>query len=217
VSIVVIIPVYNGEHFLKEAIDSVHAQTVQPDGIMVVDDASTDRSFDIAASTGASVLRYKDRKGQGHALNVGVRNTTGKFLTFLDHDDLWLPTKLELQLKAFEDAEEDRQPLEAVTGFAEQFYEGSSRVDPPRAARLTTGLMIRREALERVGPFKPELGHGMQLEWFARAHGLGLKLRILQDTVYRRRVHGQNSTLVERGRSGYMDAIREIRKAKPGG
>jgi glycosyltransferase involved in cell wall biosynthesis len=212
VSIAVIIPVHNGENFLGQAIASVFAQTVQPDEFLIVDDGSTDSTFEIAARQRVTVIGVYEPGGQGHALNVGIRNTTSEFLTFLDHDDLWLSRKLELQLGAFE-----LDPkLEAVAGFAEQFYEGSAKVDPPRAARLTTALMIRREAMARIGPFRPELGHGMQLEWFARAHGMGLKLRILPDTVYRRRVHGKNSTLVEPGRSGYMNAIREIRKSKKG-
>ena len=211
-SVAAIIPVHNGENFLEQAIASVRAQTVTPEELLVVDDGSTDRTFEVAARARVSVLGVYDPGGQGHALNVGIRNTTSEFLTFLDHDDLWLPRKIELQLAAFELDEK----LEAVAGYAEQFYEGTDRVDPPRAARLTTCLMIRRAAMERVGPFRPELGHGMQLEWFARAHSFGLRLRILPDTLYRRRVHGQNSTITDPSRQGYMHALREIRK-KPHG
>ena len=95
-----IIPVYNCERYLAEAIESVLAQTYRPIGIIVVDDGSTDGSADVAKSFTDPQVRYfyQPNSGQGAARNQGTNLARGSFFTFLDADDLWTDNKLELQL-----------------------------------------------------------------------------------------------------------------------
>src|SRR5687768_8169523 len=96
----VIIPNYNYGIYLGQAIDSVLKQTYSKVEIIVVDDGSTDNSQDI-------LIKYKEKitfikqanKGVGAARNTGVKNSSGEFVSFLDSDDIWLPTKLERQLE----------------------------------------------------------------------------------------------------------------------
>ncbi|HWE06168.1 MAG TPA: glycosyltransferase, partial [Rhizomicrobium sp.] len=87
----VIIAVRNGERFLGEAIRSVLAQVSATDELIVVDDGSTDRSAQIAASTADPRVQLiqQDRRGVSAARNRGVSAANGCFLAFLDHDDLW--------------------------------------------------------------------------------------------------------------------------------
>ncbi|HWL93334.1 MAG TPA: glycosyltransferase [Phycisphaerae bacterium] len=97
----VIIPTFNRLRLLREALDSVHAQTVRPHEVIVVDDGSQD---DIGAGvadhpTKPIVIR-QSRQGPGAARNRGVREATGDVIAFLDSDDIWLPTKLERYLAA---------------------------------------------------------------------------------------------------------------------
>ena len=96
----VVIPVYNGSNFLKEAIDSVIAQTYHNYEIILVDDGSTDTTWDIIQSYGNTVRGYKkENGGVASALNLGIRKMRGEWFVWLSHDDLWLPEKLEWQIE----------------------------------------------------------------------------------------------------------------------
>ena len=96
----VIIPVYNGSNYLREAIDSVLAQTYQNYEIIVVDDGSTDGTWSIIQSYGDKVRGFhKENGGVATALNDGIRNMKGQWFAWLSHDDVWLPQKLEEQVQ----------------------------------------------------------------------------------------------------------------------
>src|SRR3954469_7166587 len=95
----VVIPVYNGEAFLDQAIESALAQTWPRTEVVVVDDGSTDRSAEIAGSYPVELVRQENR-GVGAARNRGVDAANGELLSFLDQDDMLRPEKLERQLEA---------------------------------------------------------------------------------------------------------------------
>lgn len=98
----IIMPNYNGEKFLRETIDSVLAQTYQNWEILLVDDCSTDSSLEIAQSFGDGRIRiFQNEQNGGAAVsrNYALREAKGKWIAFLDSDDLWRPEKLERQLK----------------------------------------------------------------------------------------------------------------------
>jgi glycosyltransferase involved in cell wall biosynthesis len=88
----VIIPTYNRGWILKEAVDSVLSQDFYNFELIVVDDGSEDNSPDIIASYGdrIKVIRQKN-KGVSSARNRGIASSSGRYIAFLDSDDLWLP------------------------------------------------------------------------------------------------------------------------------
>lgn len=99
-SISVIIPTYNRLSSLPRAIESVLAQTLIPDEICVVDDGSSDGSAAFIRQQYPQVkVITQTNKGVSAARNTGIANTAGSWLAFLDSDDEWLPTKLELQMQ----------------------------------------------------------------------------------------------------------------------
>ena len=99
VAISCIVPVFNGEQFLGEAIDSILAQTHQPGEVIVVDNGSMDRSAAIASSYGDPVrVLHEDKRGPAAARNAGIRAAGLPFIAFLDADDLFHPEKLERQV-----------------------------------------------------------------------------------------------------------------------
>ena len=115
----VIIPVYNREKYLAEAIESVLAQTYRPIEVIVVDDGSTDGSADIAKRFGSPVRYYfQPNSGAGAARNRGIAVARGSFLAFLDSDDLWVEDKLTHQMAAFE----RHSDVDIVSGHVRQFY-----------------------------------------------------------------------------------------------
>lgn len=94
----VVIPVYNCERYIGDAIRSVQAQTYPASEIIVVDDGSSDgTSAAVQACSGVKYLRQQNR-GEPAARNLGIQHAAGDLIAFLDGDDLWTPDKLALQL-----------------------------------------------------------------------------------------------------------------------
>ncbi len=193
----VVIPLYNCERFLAQAIESVLAQTYRPFEIIVVDDGSTDGGAVIAKSyDGAQCIR-QEHQGQAVALNTGVKAARGAFLAFLDSDDMWSPNKLDLQIAYLL-----QHPAAGyVIGKTLNFVEPGT----PRPARITADLMpgvnallspgvvvVRREVFEEVGYFDARYEHSKDADWFVRAKECGVIMGTVPETLLHRRIHGQN-------------------------
>src|SRR5579872_1363742 len=99
-SVSVVIPLYNGARYIAETLDSILAQTVRPAEIIVVNDGSTDNSASIVEQYGNPVtLMTVKNGGASAARNIGASRATTNWIALCDGDDLWLPTKLEKQLR----------------------------------------------------------------------------------------------------------------------
>lgn len=99
----IIIPVYNGSNYMREAIDSALAQTYENIEILVVNDGSSDRGRTeaIAKEYGDKIRYiYKENGGVSSALNVGIRHMRGEYFSWLSHDDVYTPDKIEKQVEA---------------------------------------------------------------------------------------------------------------------
>ena len=121
----VVIPTRNRAHLVREAIESALAQRPGQVQVIVVDDGSTDNTAALLRHTYGScidLLTLPGRHGAGAARNAGVRLATGELLGFLDDDDLWLPGKLDAELRVLE-----RFPnAEAVVTDGLSFLEGQA-------------------------------------------------------------------------------------------
>src|SRR6185436_17086225 len=93
-----VIPAYNAENFIQDAIESVRAQTLPVAELIVVADGCIDQTGEIAGGLGATVLRATGRNVAA-ARNIGVRAATQEWIAFLDADDLWEVNKTEYQWK----------------------------------------------------------------------------------------------------------------------
>jgi len=200
----VIIPVYNGEKYLAEAIESVLMQAVKPLEIIVVNDGSTDESAKVA-NTFKNDICYllQENKGAAAARNFGINLAKGSLLAFLDADDVWTAHKLELQLNALE----DDPKLDMVLGIVEQFV--SPKLDAENRNRLRAELkimpgyhvgtmLIKRESFQQVGPFKENLQLAEFIDWFNRAESMKLKYKMLHEVVMKRRIHTSNQGVYKR-------------------
>lgn len=163
----VIIPVYNGENYIREALESVFAQTFRDLEVIVVNDGSTDRTEEYLRSySGRIVYLTNGHKGPGPSRNLGIKAARGDLIAFLDADDLWLPKKIQRQVEVAE-----RYPeFGVITTDAAVFdhsgiLAASSKGGEPIASghviekllfRNWIGLscaMVRRECLQKVGGF----------------------------------------------------------------
>jgi glycosyltransferase involved in cell wall biosynthesis len=161
----VIIPAFNVAKYLNRALASVASQTYSNVEILVIDDGSTDETGPIARSFADSriVYRYQKNAGQGPARNHGMRIARGDFITFLDADDYYLPTKIEEQVTALREHPERSACYCGVLNFysdrpAELLYRfrGYSGNIFPELVTFATfvqpnTLMIRREVVAAVG------------------------------------------------------------------
>jgi glycosyltransferase involved in cell wall biosynthesis len=201
----VIIPVYNGERFIAAAMESVFAQDYRPLELIVVDDGSTDRTREIVRGFPLATLHAQSHEGAGVARNTGVRAGKGEVMAFLDADDLWMQGKLSRQMEALA---ADPQ-LEAVFTHVQEFREGGGDADAVARPGPTPGTMlIRRPAFARIGWFdeNPETLEGV--DWYLRATEKSLRAQMLPDALYRRRVHGENRSIVHRDLNGYVRALK---------
>lgn len=192
----VVIPVFNTERFVRQALESVFSQKGNPAllEVIVVDDGSTDRSRDVVREFADRItLIEQPHAGIGAARNRGVDAATGEFIAFLDADDLWAPAKLAIQLPVL------LAPgaPDFVSGMVEQFRDGPAgtrqRVGELAPGYIAGAMLMRREVFNSVGPFATDVRAGEFIDWYARATDLGLTCRVLQDVVLHRRLHDANT------------------------
>lgn len=206
-----IMPTRNGERFLGAAIGSLLNQQWRPIEILVVDDGSTDRSAEIAAAFGEPVRVVSHPVANPVlARNYGLGLAAGEFIGFLDHDDLWAPDKLALQMAAFE----EDPGLDVCVGMVQRFAQAHPQdemtmVGPAVPGYLTIAMLARRRAFERVGPLNPVNFHSDSAEWFLRARSCGLGVRLPQTLVYHRD-HETNRSLL-RGDTSRAEFLRLLK------
>lgn len=104
----VITPVYNSEEYIGKTIESVLAQTHQNWEMIIADDCSKDKTSEVIKSFKDPRIKYiklEENGGAARARNAALENASGRFLAFLDADDMWKPKKLEKQLKFMKENE----------------------------------------------------------------------------------------------------------------
>jgi glycosyltransferase involved in cell wall biosynthesis len=217
-SVSVVIPVHNGANYVAEAIQSCVAQTRAVQQIIVVDDGSTDATADVVTRFGNRVIFVRQQwAGCGAALNHGIAVSSGEMLAFLDHDDLWMPDKNRIQLQEFQ----ERPMLEAAFGLVEQFItpelESSLKdkvriPDEPQPAVQTSAMLVRREGLQRIGPFDERKDALAMQSWYACALRKSLRISMMPVIVSRRRIHKSNFSRLQRAElyQRYLELTREM-------
>ncbi len=194
----VIIPVYNGELYLAEAIESILIQSYTPIEIIVVDDGSTDDTKRIVSRFRHVKYIYQTNKGPPSARNTGLSKSQGHVISFLDSDDLWSENKLEIQLSLLD----DNPSIDIVWGQLQwvrlsESNDGTQRLtpmsDPLWAPQLGT-ILLRRSVFDKVGLFDETQLYCDDVDWFMRAKELGLAVLTHNDITYFYRRHNQNIT-----------------------
>ena len=199
----VVIPAYNSERFVAEAIKSALGQSHLPVEVIVIDDGSTDGTADVVRGFSDRVhYHYQENGGIGRARNKGVELARCSFLSFVDSDDCWTDNKLSLQLQEFNrDPELDMvfgQALQVVNGDAWNNRRSNNEQPNLAPALVPGGILVKRESFLRVGEFRSDTKVGEFIDWYARAIELGLKSRVTQDLVLWRRLHDSNQGIRER-------------------
>jgi glycosyltransferase involved in cell wall biosynthesis len=214
VKVTCIIPVFNGERYLRETLDSVLAQTHGEMEVIVVDDGSTDASAQIARSFVNVICLQQPNAGHAAARNRGLSAATGAFISFVDADDLWLPDKIERQLERFE----ARPELDVAFTWLENFYSPDADPDArpassafqPVPGYTSVTMLARADVFTRIGTFDTTLAHGNDRDWFCRAAEQGVVMEMMTDVLVRRRLHASNrsAALGNNSRAEYLRILK---------
>jgi glycosyltransferase involved in cell wall biosynthesis len=224
----VVIPCFNYGRFLRDAVASVRSQTFAEHEIIVVDDGSTDDTEDVARELGAAI-RYLCQSNQGPAAarNTGIAAARGRYIGFLDADDMWHPEKLARQVPILDARPEvvlvyaDSTYFDSATGcevgrHRDRFahYEGrvlGRLVEAGNFIPSPTPL-VRRAILEDVGGFDASL-RGMPTEdWdlWVRVAARG-EVAYIDESLARYRLHGaQASRNVDALRDGQLRVLNKV-------
>jgi glycosyltransferase involved in cell wall biosynthesis len=210
----VVIPVYNAERYLAEALASIAQQTHATYEIVVVDDGSSDATPEIVRQFSVVTYVRQQNAGVAAALNHGSRLVRGAFIAFLSADDIWKRDKLAVQHAALGNA-----PNRLVFGHMLHFISpelepaiAKSLVCPnaPMPAYSAGTLLTRLDTFRRVGPLNEDFAVGEFVDWYGRARDMGVEIVMLDDIVSLRRLHPSNhSTKGFRGRS-YLPVLKAL-------
>lgn len=219
----VIIPVFNGSNYIASAIQSVLSQNYPHIELVVIDDGSVDQTADIVKSFGPLVqYYYQENRGLGAARNAGVRYSTGDFIAFIDHDDLWLPNKISVQMDVWKD-NRMRDPL--VFAQLQQFI--SDELDEADRKKLSlskqtitgccaSALLLSRKRFEETGNFFELKSVGEFIDWYQRVCLKEIPCVTVDEVLVKRRIHlsnmGRQKALYER--TGYLKVLKAGLKRK---
>jgi glycosyltransferase involved in cell wall biosynthesis len=221
--VTVVIPAYNAAATIGAAVDSALDQTLGEVEVVVVDDGSTDATAARARREGdlVTVVRTPNQ-GVSAARNEGVGRAQGRFIAFLDADDLWVPAKLERQIEAL-----DREPEAAMAVSGSRVVNSQGRTleittpwrsdDPCRDLLLHSMVMghvssavLRRDELERMGAFDRRFSQCADWDLFLRIASTS-KLAPVMEPLVVRRVHRENMSgdveLLERDTFAVLDSF----------
>ncbi len=200
----VIIHTYNNERFIAETVESVLNQTYKDYEIVVVDDGSVDGTRDALIPYMQKIMyHYKENGGIASAKNAGINLSQAEFVAFLDHDDLWVPDKLQLQMECFRNKPQVGLVYAKYTSFRdgkdlrtkpEKGYSGWIFKELLSKSFIQTStVVVKRECLDAVGPYDESFSLGDEYDMFLRI-ARKFQCDFIDKGLTRYRVHDTNAS-----------------------
>ena len=202
----IVIPVYNGSNYMREAIDSALAQTYMNIEVIVVNDGSNDggKTEEIAKSYGDKIRYfYKENGGVASALNVGIREMTGEYFSWLSHDDLYLPEKIEKQISFLSDSRlqdtvvySNFMFIDESSSERELFYVPSRYAENSYLAIFGTfvhgcSTLVPKRCFDKVGFFNEKLLTTQDNEMWTRIANEGFDFVHMPEVLIKSRRHSK--------------------------
>ena len=202
----VIVPVYNREHLVSEAVDSILSQTYKNLEIILINDGSKDASLNVLREYERRFpekVRVLDQQNQGQTIarNNGIKIAQGEYIAFLDSDDLWVEKKLERQIPLFEPGvglvysgteiiNEDGQTIRVEP--ADGNLSGNIYPQLLMKNRMTGGtVVVTAEVLDRVGVFSTDFKAAENWDLWLRICKVS-QARVVAEPLTKYRVHSDN-------------------------
>ncbi|MCL5030011.1 MAG: glycosyltransferase [Bacteroidetes bacterium] len=205
----IFMPVYNGEKYLSETLDSLLSQTFSGFEIIIVDDGSTDRTLDIATGYAKRDERIKvfsvEHRGEVFARNFALTkiSSTSKYLMNHDSDDISMPQKLE-KLVTYLESEPD---VDIAGCAAEYFNDQGKQLGQPsieydypaikntfgrKNSVINSAALIRKKVFDKIGNYREEFKSVDDYDFFARALIAGFKIINLKEVLHKIRLHSNS-------------------------
>jgi glycosyltransferase involved in cell wall biosynthesis len=227
--IAVVLPVYNGEKYIEEAIQSVLDQTFADFVLLVIDDGSTDRTLEVLSTfrdARLQIIRFPAHRGLVPALNTGIIESRSEFIARMDADDICMPQRFERQVAFLLE-----HPQIGLCGtWTRSFGDEGCDMHPPIKpedvrARLFFGwamdhpsIMMRRDLLEQHGlSYDSNFRHVEDFDFFIRAAEV-TNLANLPEVLLRTRAHSQEVSVIHRDEQVPTEArllARQLRSLMP--
>lgn len=218
----VVIPAYNAMRYLPQTVRSVLEQTFKDFELLIVDDGSTDDFCDWAGRLSDKRIRVLQQKnlGAGAARNAGLLKARGRYVAFLDADDIWLPTKLEKQVADLEarpevglthtsisyiDAQGNKFRKDLKAHGRGDVWRHIVSFNPYYLVHCGSTPLIRRECFDVVGTFNTELKFSQDWEMWIRI-ARRYDFSVIQEPLVLYRRHGQNMS------KSYVSALSSFHK-----
>ena len=206
----IIIPVYNGARYVKKAIDSALKQDYPNFEIIVVDDGSTDNTEQIASSFGEKVKYFKKNNGGvASALNYAISKAQGSYISWLSHDDIYLPYKISKQISFLRENNWVYDVVYSDVEFINAKGESIGATDHlnrhkrellnigiyPLIKGMANGcvLLIKKDAFKKVGKFKEELRTANDYDMWFRMFRV-TKVGYMPGILIKYRLHNEQGT-----------------------
>jgi len=188
----VIIPAYNRVKYIQQTVDSVLGQTFNSVELIVVDDGSTDGTYELLREYDSKLMLLthpgRENRGQSAAINLGIKFASGKYLAILDSDDFWAPNKLEIMIPFLEKNPDVGLVYSngyGVSAAGDILYEFLPRNhqetnDPNRVlldcyTLLPNNSVVRKDVINKVGIFE---------ETFRAAQDHDMLIRLAENTKF---------------------------------
>lgn len=201
----VVVPVYNGAAYVEEAIASImqQQQEIFDIEIITVNDGSIDETQKVldqlsTQHSNLSVVHLATNQGAAASRNAGVEAATGKWLTFLDHDDCWQPNKLDEQYTFLKNNPQydfvlAHQLIQVAPGKSRPVWAKPDWLNSRQAGNVFGTMLIKRKTFLKVGLLKPEITQGGEdVEWFIQAKQAGLVRFMMEPILLHRKIHDTN-------------------------
>ncbi|MDH4128395.1 MAG: glycosyltransferase [Spirochaetota bacterium] len=207
----IVIPVYNGSNYMREAIDSALAQTYDNIEVIVVNDGSNDdgKTDAIAKSYGNKIRYfYKENGGVSTALNLGIKNMTGEYFSWLSHDDIYKPEKTEVQINYL--SKYSNKNIILYSDFdhidnQSKFIDSKMMNNPSKPLVLQLfidwpingcSLLMPKTIFKNVGLFNEELKTTQDYEMWFKLIKEGCQFIYIPKSLIQSRVHKEMGTIL---------------------
>jgi glycosyltransferase involved in cell wall biosynthesis len=194
----IIMAVYNGEKYINEAILSLLNQTYPPTELIIIDDGSTDDTPNILRNfKNQFAIITQSNQGQPAAQNLGIQLAKGKYIGFLDSDDVYASHKISTQVEFLE----QHPQIDMIYGYVKQFISPElpehikqTKHCPQQAepGYIAIGGLFKKECFEITGLFDTQWRVGYFIDWYMRAKEQQLKEHLINDIIAKRRIHDNN-------------------------
>jgi glycosyltransferase involved in cell wall biosynthesis len=218
----VVMPVFNTEKYVAQAITSVLNQTYRPIEIICINDGSTDATKRVLESFGDSIIFVdsKENGGIGMARNKGIHMVKGEYLAFMDADDIWKPEKLALQINQLY-----KNPRLDMVFTYSQFFLSPDIAQATKDMRhlpdnaipgyIAPTVLVKKSSFDKVGLFQTHWKVGEFIAWLTKAKDMGLQYMVMPDILHLRRIHQTNTVVTQRSqRSDYVKIVKEMLERK---